>query len=114
MQKEADLLGLAASQNYQATASTLQTEYYQAVQLYEDAQRRIRLYENQYNLSSKSLDLILKSFSASASGLTDVLRVRQQTLDYELKQVEAVTDFNTAIVWLRRLGNLEFDRNKWK
>jgi len=103
MQKEAELLGLAASEKYQATANTLQTEYYQAVQLYQDAQRRVKLYENQYNLASKSLDLMLKSFSSSASGLTDVLRVRQQTLDYELKQTEAVADFNTAIAWLKRL-----------
>jgi outer membrane protein TolC len=103
MQKEADLLSIAASQNYQATANSLQTEYYQAVQLYQDAQRRVKLYENQYQLASKSLDLILKSFSTSSSGLTDVLRVRQQTLDYELKQVEAVADFNTAIAWLKRL-----------
>jgi outer membrane protein TolC len=102
-QKEAYLLSTAVSQNYQTTANSLQTEYYQAVQLYQDAQRRIKLYENQYNLASKSLDLMLKSFSASSSGLTDVLRVRQQTLDYELKQVEAVADFNTAVAWLKRL-----------
>jgi outer membrane protein TolC len=114
MQKEAELLALAASRNYQATANTLQTEYYQAVQSYQDAKRRVKLYENQYNLASKSLDLILKSFSASASGLTDVLRVRQQTLYYELKQVEAVADLNTAVAWLKRLGNLEIERNRWK
>jgi hypothetical protein len=46
---------------------------------------------------------MLKSFSVSTSGLTDVLRIRQQTLDYELKQVEAIADFNTAVAWLRRL-----------
>ena len=103
MQKEADMLSTSASQNYQATANSLQTEYYQAVQLYQDAQRRIKLYENQYQLASKTFDLILKSFSTSSSGLTDVLRVRQQTLDYELKRVEAVADFNTAIAWLKRL-----------
>ena len=103
MQTEADLLKTATSQNYQATANSLQTEYYQAVQLYQDAQRRVKLYENQYQLASKSLDLILKSFSTSSSGLTDVLRVRQQTLDYELKQVEAVADLNTSIAWLKRL-----------
>jgi outer membrane protein TolC len=103
LQKEAELLALAASQNYQATANTLQTEYYLAIQLYQDAQRRVKLYENQYNLASKSFDLILKSFSTSASGLIDVLRVRQQTLDYELKQVEAVADLNTAVAWLKRL-----------
>jgi outer membrane protein TolC len=103
MKTEADLLGTAATQNYQATANSLQTEYYQAIQLYQDAQRRIKLYENQFQLASKSLDLMLKSFSTSSSGLTDVLRVQQQTLDYELKQVEAVADFNTAVAWLKRL-----------
>lgn len=103
MQKEAELLKTATSENYQSTANSLQAEYYQAVLLYQDAQRRIKLYENQFQLASKSLDLMLKSFSTSSSGLTDVLRVRQQTLDYELRQVEAVADFNTAIAWLKRL-----------
>jgi outer membrane protein TolC len=106
MQKEAELLKAVTSENYQATANSLQSEFYQAVLLYEDAQRRVKLYENQFQLASKSLDLMLKNFSTSSSGLTDVLRVRQQTLDYELRQVEAIADFNTAIAWLKRLGNL--------
>jgi outer membrane protein TolC len=113
-QTETELMKTAISQNYQATANSLQAEYYQAVQLYQDAKRRVILYDNQYQLASKSLDLILKSFTVSSSGLTDVLRIRQQALDYELKQVEAVADFNTAIAWLKRLGNLETDGNKWK
>jgi outer membrane protein TolC len=103
MKTEADLLSVSTSQNYQATANSLQTEYYQAVQQYQDAKRRVKLYENQYLLASKSFDLVLRSFSTSSSTLTDVLRVRQQTLDYELKQVEALADFNTAIAWLKRL-----------
>jgi outer membrane protein TolC len=103
MQKEAELLRIATTENWQATANSLQSEYYQAVLLYQDAQRRVKLYENQFQLASKSLDLMLKNFSTSLSGLTDVLRVRQQTLDYEFKHVEAVADFNTAIAWLKRL-----------
>jgi outer membrane protein TolC len=103
MKDEAELLETATAQSYEATANSLQTEYYQAVQLYQDSKRRIKLYDNQYQLASKSLDLMLKSFSTSSSELTDVMRVRQQTLDYELKQVEAVADFNTAIAWLKRL-----------
>jgi outer membrane protein TolC len=114
MVDEADLLSTAISQNYQAEANSLQAEYYQAVQLFQDAQRRIKLYNDQYQLASKSLDLMLKSFSTSSSSLTDVLRIRQQTLDYELKQVEAVADFNTSVAWLKRLGNLEINGNRWK
>jgi outer membrane protein TolC len=107
MQNETDMLNDATSQNYQATSNSLQTEYYKAIQLYHDAQRRVKLYDNQYQLASKSMELILKSFSTSGSGLTDVLRVRQQTLDYELKKIEAIADFNIVIAWLRRLGSLE-------
>ena len=109
---ESELMRTATEKNYEAAANSLQTEYYQAVQLYEDSKRRIKLYDNQYQLASKSFDLMLKSYSVSSSALTDVLRIRQQTLDYELKQVEAIADFNTAIAWLKRLGNLEISRNK--
>jgi outer membrane protein TolC len=103
MQNEAGFLKEATSENYQATANMLQSEYYQAVLMYQDAGRRIKLYKNQYQLALKSLDLMLSSFSTSSAELTDVLRIRQQTLDYEFKQVEAVADFNTSIAWLKRL-----------
>ena len=103
MQAEAGLLRTAASQNLQSVSNSLQSEYYQALQMFEDAQRRVSLFESQYQLASRSLDLIMKSFAVSASGLTDVLRVQQQTLDYELKQVEALADLNTAVAWLKRL-----------
>lgn len=103
MQAEADLLKTASSESYIATSNSLQADYYRAVEIYSDAQRRVRLYENQYQLASRSFDLILKNFSTSSSALTDVLRVHQQVLDYELKQVEAVADFNVSIAWLKRL-----------
>jgi hypothetical protein len=46
---------------------------------------------------------MLKNYTVSSSGLTEVLRIRQQTLDYEFKKVEAIADFNTAVAWLKRL-----------
>lgn len=103
MQTEAAIMKTATEQNYNATSNTLQTEYYEALQLYQDAGRRMKLYENQSELAKKSLDIMIKSFSASSSGLTDILRIRQQTLDYEFKEIQAVTDYNTATAWLKRL-----------
>jgi outer membrane protein TolC len=107
MQAEANLMKMATEQGYIATANLLQTEYYEAIQLYQDAQRRMKLYENQSMLAKKSLEIMIKSFSTSGSDLTEILRVRQQVLDYEFKEVEAMVDYNTAIAWLKRLGNLE-------
>jgi outer membrane protein TolC len=103
MQTEADLQKTATSLKYTASANSLKTEYYQAVQIYQDAQRRIDLYRSQSLLSERSLDIMMKSFAVSGSGLTDVLRIRQQTLDYDYKKVEAIADYNTAIAWLKRL-----------
>ena len=103
MQEEVELMKTANKQGYQATSNSLQTEYYEAIQLYQDAKRRIKLYDNQQELAEKSLNILQKSFSVSGSGLTDVLRIRQQTLDYELKKIEAISDNNTAIAWLKRL-----------
>lgn len=108
MQTEADLLKSSVKQNYQSAANTLRTEYYEALQQYEDAGRRIKLYNNQRMLAQKSFDIMIRSFSNAGTGLTDVLRVRQQLLDYESKQIEAVADFNTAIARLRKLGNLNY------
>jgi len=102
-QAETKFLKTATELNYQATANALQAEYYEALQLYNDAQRRIKLYDNQSLLAKKSLDIMIKTFSSSASGLTDVLRIRQQLFSYELKQVEATTDFNKAEAWINKL-----------
>jgi len=107
MREETAFLKSANTQSYKATANSLQTEYYQAIQLYQDAQRRTKLYADQYLLASKSLDIMFKSFASSGSPLTDILRVRQQTLDYEYKQIEAIADYNTSIAWMKRLGNIE-------
>jgi outer membrane protein TolC len=103
MKNEAEFLKTANNQNYQATVNSLQAEYYEAAQLFKDGQRRIKLYENQRYLAGRTLDIMLKSFSAEGIPLTDILRIRQQTLDYEIKKIEAIADYNLAISWLQRL-----------
>jgi len=103
MQVETRFLKTASEQNYQATANMLQTQYYEALQQYNDAGRRLKLYDNQSQLAKKSLEISIKTFSSSASGLSDILRIRQQLLDYELKQVEAVVEFNKAEALIKKL-----------
>ena len=103
MQNEAALLSSAARQNYQAVINSLQAEYFEAIQTLMDAQRRLKLYSKQSLLTNKSLDIMIQNFSSSGSSLTDILRIRQQLLDYESKEVDAVTDFNTSVALVNRL-----------
>ena len=106
MQAETNYLKTASEQNYQVSVNMLQTQYYEALQQYNDAARRMKLYDSQSQLAKKSLDISIKTFSSSASGLSDILRIRQQLLDYELKQVEAVVEYNKAVSLIRRLVSL--------
>lgn len=104
MQNEAGALSSASEQEYKSVANNLISEYYEAFQLYQDAARRLKLYAKQGQLASRSLDIMIKSYSGSSVQLSDVLRVRQQVLDYQIKEVQAVTDFNISIAWLNRIS----------
>lgn len=106
MQAETKFMKIASEQNYLATVNTLKSEYYEALQLFQDGQRRMQLYVSQEKLAQKSLEILIKNFSVSGSGLTEILRLRQQVLDYGFKQVEAVADYNTAIAWIKRLNGI--------
>lgn len=103
MQSEAEFMKTASDQGYSAAANSLQAEYYEAIQQYHDAQRRIILYKDQNELVKRTLEIMVKRFSASDVILTDILRVREQYLDYGFKQIEAAADYNTAIAWIKRL-----------
>jgi outer membrane protein TolC len=111
MKSEAEELRHANEQGYIAAANSLQSELYEAVQLFHDAERKQKLYEKQAELADETLRILLKSFSGSGANLTDLLRVRQQTLDYKFKQVEAVGDYNTSIAWLKKLGSLGMENS---
>ena len=103
MSAEAEMLKSASLYKYKSTALGLQTEFYAAIQQYHDAKRRVSLNHFQSQLASKSLDITIRSFSASAASLTDLLRLRQQTFDYELRESEALADLNVAVASLKRL-----------
>jgi outer membrane protein TolC len=114
MQTETNFLKAASEQNYQATSNMLQTQYNEALQQYNDAGRRMKLFYSQSQLAKKSLDISIKTFSSSASDLSDILRIRLQLLDYELKQVEAVVEYNKAEALIKRLIIPELPPNPLK
>jgi len=106
MRDETDFLKSANVQSFKSAANTLQTEYYQALQGYRDAQRRIKLYADQSELANKSLEIQIRSFGASGISLTEVLTVRQQNLDYQYKRNQAIADSNISSAWIMRLMGL--------
>ncbi len=103
MQHEADYNLLATKAGFTATTNELQAVFFDAVQQYNDARRRITLYQKQQLTATQSLNILTQRFSATQSGLTDLLQAQRQLLDFQLKLTEAIADNNTAIARLKLL-----------
>jgi outer membrane protein TolC len=103
MKNESTFMYNATEQQLMDISNSLQNEFYENRQKFLDARRRIDLYKKQKELIGKSVEILLQSYSSSGAGLTEVLRTRQQLLIYELKEIEAVTDYNMAIARFYKL-----------
>jgi outer membrane protein TolC len=84
----------------------LEVSFLDKVQQFKDADRRLALYKNQAALAKTSVQLLLTSFSASTAGFDEVLRMQAQLLDYGLKELDALTDRNTAGAQLEYLAGI--------
>lgn len=93
----------ASQQNAQATMNALQSEYEAALFNYRDAQRRVKLYENQSQLVEKTYQLQLKRFASSIGDLSEIKGISRQQLDYDLKEMNARVDVLMAQAKLRQL-----------
>lgn len=102
-QKESRLMRQAAEQKYEGTLNTLSSEYVSVKQQLADAGRKVRLYEQQAELAQTTYQLAVKEFSAGKNGLTSVLEIQRQLLDYRFKRSEAIATFNTVVAMIENL-----------
>lgn len=103
MQTETRLLKEASDENLTATRNELRISYLEALQQYYDAERRLKLFEKQQNYLQKSLQISLAEFSTGSLNLEQIQNLRRRLLEYELKQIEALTDFNISKALIMRI-----------
>ena len=106
MEREARFRIEASEKSYENTRNELEVSFLDKVQQFKDADRRLALYKNQAALAKTSVQLLLTSFSASTAGFDEVLRMQAQLLDYGLKELDALTDRNTAGAQLEYLAGI--------
>jgi outer membrane protein TolC len=94
---ESKFMKQSAELQYQNTQNELQASFVAINLRIVDASRKIALYKEQRQLAQTTSELMLREFTASNVGLTDVLQVQRELLDYSLKQVESVAEYNTAV-----------------
>jgi outer membrane protein TolC len=85
------------------TGNILMVSYQEALKDFNDAERRIQLFEDQTNLSQQALNILTTQYTTAGSNFEEVLRMQQQLLDYRLRNLDAVVDQNISAAMIERL-----------
>ncbi len=99
MLKEAELNAQAQSDLSNNVKNKLHTVFEKTTTEYEDAERRIILYQKQRILAKKALDILIVSYSTDTKDFDEVLRMERLLLKYELEEEKAKIDKNIAVAF---------------
>src|SRR5690606_6423471 len=102
-QKEGVLWRKSTEENFKNTFNTLKSEYYGFKSQLDDAERVVKLFEKQTTLAQTTYNLVVKEFVTGKSDLTNVIQVQRQLLDYQLRKAEALANYNTMAVSIKKL-----------
>jgi outer membrane protein TolC len=70
---------------------------------YKDGERRIVLFQKQFKLAEKSLNILLTSYSSNGQNFEEVLRMERKVLKYGLELDKARADKNAAAAFINYL-----------
>lgn len=71
---------------------------------YNDADRRVSLYQMQHKLAEQSLNILLTSYSGDGKNFEEVLRMESKVLKYALELDKARSDKNAALAFINYLS----------
>lgn len=90
-------------EKYASMYNMLQNNYASLSLAMANADRKLQLYEKQLNLANSTLLLVSTNFSTGKSSLTDIIQVEQQLRDLNFKKIEAVEEYNVAVVAIEKM-----------
>lgn len=87
-----------------AAENRLQTQLEQALRDYRDGKRRVGLYKDvQIQRTLQAIDILTQQYATGDTDFEELLRLQRKLLDYELSQVKAVVDQNSAVAQIEYL-----------
>jgi outer membrane protein TolC len=96
--KEAQLLQAASRAKAADTQNRLSAEGQEALRLADNAARNRALYQQQADLLQTLYPLAVQEWTAGNGSLENVIGIRRQLLDYQLKMAEATATHNTQLL----------------
>jgi outer membrane protein TolC len=101
--RESDFMRQSVSEQKQDVSNQLLVNYESILKDFKDADRRVKLYQDQTFLANQALNILIVQYTTESSNFEEVLRMQQQLLDYRLKYLDALIDGNIAVAMMERL-----------
>jgi len=101
----------SAQEKYNNTLNMLQSDLFRLKHQLDDAERKIALYEKQEQLARTTYQLVIQEFVTGRSDLTNVIQVQRQLLDYQLREAEAIAEYNTRVASILKLRSFNISNN---
>ncbi len=90
-----------AAQKYMLNAKNeLEVQKTQVKRQIELAKKKISLYKKQVDLAGSKHKIALQNLSIGKSGLSEVLQINIEFINYQIKEVEAIAEYNSAVASL--------------
>jgi cobalt-zinc-cadmium efflux system outer membrane protein len=100
MIQEATYQETAVSNEKQNRANMLETLFERTWNEFQDADRRLVLYEKQQDLASKSIDLLEVEYATADKNFEEILRMERKFLHYALELEKARADKQAAVSFI--------------
>ncbi|WP_075351224.1 TolC family protein [Algoriphagus marinus] len=102
--KEAELLQESLRFKKENTMNQLEIGWSKAIRDFEDANRKVELFDAQLELAKQNLSLLLTAYATNGQYFEEVLRAQQLVLDYEFSKIAAITKQYNSIAMLDMLS----------
>jgi outer membrane protein TolC len=110
-QRESRFQWQSAQEKYNNRLNTLQSDLFKLKHQLDDAERKIALYKKQEQLARTTYQLVVQEFVTGRSDLTNVIQVQRQLLAYQLREAEAIAEYNTRVASIRKLRSFNTSNN---
>jgi outer membrane protein TolC len=101
--RESEWLQKSVEVQIQNVQNQLMVSYEDALKDFRDAERRVKLFQDQASLANQVLNLLIVQYSTGGTNFEEVLRMQQQVLDYRLNHLNAIIDGNISVAMMNRL-----------
>lgn len=71
---------------------------------YNDGVRRLKLFQRQYELASRTLNILIEKYAVDGRNFIEVLRIQRKMLSYDLNLDKARSDVNAAVAFIDYLS----------